>query len=270
MIPSELREKIESLITEEDYEAASDEMARLESMGRIYQAKCPKVLDLQRKTMAYMFFLRRTNGFPSVKTVDYSVPILSPVDQQIRIERQNATALMGPDSRYALISASDPNTRQTKALNHLFTSFHFSGKHNILLVGGTGSGKTFAAIAYACASDDFRLYSDGSPRNTAFIRAYALSEAIQRKKWDFLDSVRKKKWLIIDDLGVEGPGYKSGDFLSFFEDMFIERHENQKRTILTCNARLEDIKTTFGERFISRLRETGEVFETIDEDMRVS
>lgn len=270
MIPKELQDKMDSLVTPEDFEAAIDEMSRLESMGKMYIARDRRTRKAQQQSMAFMFALKRTDGFSKTKYVDYSVPAESPQDSQIRIERQNSTALMGADSRYAYISASCPLTKQTKALQHLFNHFHFSGKHNILLLGGTGSGKTFAAIAYACAADDFMLLSNGEPKNTAFIRAYSLSEAIQRKKWDLLDNLRKKKWLIIDDLGVEGPGYKSGDFLSFFEDLFIERHQNQKRTIMTCNAKLEDVKATFGERFVSRLRETGEVFETDDPDLRVS
>jgi len=268
MMPVSLQEKADALVIADDKEAGIDELQRLESMGKMYVAKCPQTKRYQEKSMALMFAMKRLNAFPAYRTVNYSAPVESELDRQIRVERQNATALMGEDSRYALVSASSSITKQTETLKYLFQNFHFSGKHNILLLGGTGSGKTYAAVSYVCAADDFKMLSNGDPKNHAFIRAYTLSECIQRKKWDVLDGLRSKKWLVIDDLGVEGPGYKSGDFLAFFEDMFIERHQNQKRTIMTCNASLEDVKATFGDRFISRLRETGEVFETADPDMR--
>lgn len=168
---------------------------------------------------------------------------------------------MGDTSIYAGISVLDKKTFKTAVLNYLFNNFHRSGKPNTLILGSVGSGKTFGCLAYMVHNLNYS--SDG-----AFIRAYDIAEAIQRKKWEELDKLRTVNYLIIDDLGTEGSGYKGIDFLNFFENLFIERHEHQRKTLLTTNAALNEIKQTYGERFISRFQETGLIYETTDQDFR--
>lgn len=167
---------------------------------------------------------------------------------------------MGPQSIYAGISLGDPNIKDTAVVRWLKSTFTNATKKNAMLLGSTGSGKTYGAIAYVAFN--------GTPETVAFVTAYKLSELIQRKAYQELDTLREKTFLIIDDLGVGDVGYKAADFLSFFEDLFIHRHQKGKTTIITSNATKDQVKETFGERFISRFNESGLVYTTPDSDMR--
>lgn len=250
-------------VTPELIEAAKVEMEALAEQGKMHIARDQRVRELQYRVYAKGLQLR------------YSTPMFTAAYEEnelekiIRQERRVSRLLVGSDSIYADISGTSPDTKQTAVVRHLFETFHYSGKRNILILGGVGSGKTYGMIAYAGSQASVRFAQSGEMIvNAVFIRAYSLSEAIQRKSWEKLAEIRSKKWLMIDDLGIEGAGYKSADFLAFFEDLFIERHQTQKHTLITSNATIQEVKDVFGDRFLSRLTETGEVFQTADPDMR--
>lgn len=265
MIPTELKTKIASTIQPEDLAEAKRELEAQAAAGKFYLARDESTRELQFRVHAYS--IRRRKDRVSRTVIEPNIE--DELQQAIKAEQMASYYLMGKDSIYSSVSYSDPNTRHTKVVKHLFEEFHFSGRHNIMILGGVGSGKTFGSIAYVSSNVNLRFTERGEAvLNGLFVRAYTVSEYIQRKNWAALDELRAKKWLIIDDLGIEGAGYKSNDFLSFFEDLFSERHEKQKRTIITCNATPEQALETFGNRFFSRLRETGEIFETLDADMR--
>lgn len=261
MIPKPLEEKINSIIRPEDFRQAEIELAELEKAGRMYLAKDSNVYSLQLKVFAMGIYAR-----------NHQAPTLSPeVSQELQAvwqEQDIAKVLVGPNSIHSTVSYSQRSTRKTKVLTYLFDDFHFSSGINLLILGGVGSGKTFGAIAYVGSNARLWLHRGNPVVDAVFVRAYTVGEMLQRKQWDQIDDLRNKKWLIIDDLGIEGAGYKSKDFHSFFEDLFIHRHEQQKRTLMTSNATLEQVQETLGDRFLSRLRETGDIFQTDDPDMR--
>lgn len=261
MIPKETQAALEQGITPEDIEQAKNELATLAKAGQMYLSKNPSVYNLQVKCFARGIRVRKDR------------PVYTPVEvvnelSAIHHEQTIARELVGHNSIYSNVSASHPDTKKTKVLSYLFEDFHYSGKNNLLILGGVGSGKTFGAIAYVGSNARLWYYRSVPVIDALFVRAYTVGEYITRKNWEKLDEIRDKKWLIVDDLGIEGAGYKSTDFHSFFEDLFIHRHEQQKRTLMTSNATIEQIRETLGERFLSRLRETGDIFQTDDQDMR--
>jgi len=186
------------------------------------------------------------------------------------IERHHAicTHLL-PGSIFSRVSLLDPAIRQTQAVRYLRDEFPKTSKRNVLLLGGTGSGKTFAGVGYLAMVS--RIYETDPGRykcNAAFVTAYKLQEMIVRRKWDDLDRLRLAKNLMLDDLGAE-PAKQYGESTAvFFEQLFAERHQNNLRTIMTSNGTVESIRETYGDRFVSRFRESGEVFETSDQDWR--
>jgi len=261
LIPQEIKDIMSKSVQPEDVQQAKDELSKLEKLGQMHLSKNPETYALQVKCFAWG--IRTKKDRPPQTPADVVDELAA-----IRHERTISKELVGTNSIYSNVSFSDAKTQRTKVLKYLFEDFHYSGKNNLLILGGVGSGKTFGAIAYV--GNNARLWHHkGIPVIDAlFVRAYTVGEFIQRKAWDKLDEIRNKKWLIVDDLGIEGAGYKSTDFHSFFEDLFIHRHEQQKRTLMTSNATTEQVKETFGDRFLSRLRETGSIFETDDADMR--
>ena len=101
----------------------------------------------------------------------------------------------------------------------------------LLLWGGTGSGKTFAA---ACVANE--LISRGVPAMiTSFPRI--LSAGYDRQ--DILTQVREFPLLVIDDLGVE----RSSDYA--LETVYLivdERYKAKKPLIVTTNLSIETLK----------------------------
>lgn len=262
MIPQEIKNLVSDALPE-DVEQAKNELAALAQAGQMYLSKDPRVYNLQVRCWA--------KGIQAKRNTDNTPYIPSEVSDElsaIRHEQTVARELVGKNSIYANVSFSDAKTKQTKVLKFLFEDFHYSGKNNLLILGGVGSGKTFGCIAYIGNNARLWYHKSHPVIDALFVRAYSVGEFIQRKSWDRIEEIRNKKWLIIDDLGIEGTGYKATDFHSFFEDLFIQRHEQQKRTLMTSNATLEQVKETYGDRFLSRLYETGAIFQTDDPDMR--
>jgi DNA replication protein DnaC len=181
-----------------------------------------------------------------------------------RIERDHKVSsfMVGVRSIYSEVSFSDPNTKQTDVVNWLTNDFTKSGKKHALLLGTTGRGKTYGAIGYIATISDIG--------RCAYVKAFKLSELLNARNYQALDHYEKVKHLIVDDLGVSQAGYKGEDFNSWFENMFCTRYEYGLTTIITSNATPEQIKETFGERFVSRFREDGMLYVTNGPDMRVA
>lgn len=184
---------------------------------------------------------------------------LSPFER----EKQFISSLMGGESIFNEASFLCPGFFETQVTKFLADTFHPSGKRTGILLGSPGAGKTFACIAYLAREQAYQVH-----QSAAFITAYDLGYLISKKNFEALEKLAAKKWLLLDDLGTEAGGFKGRDTVAHFENLFSERHRKLKRTLITSNANMEQIKEIYGERFISRLREIGMVFETADSDYR--
>lgn len=163
----------------------------------------------------------------------------------------NIQALMGGASRF-----DHDNSQLTPALE-----FMRACGGDALLLGGVGSGKTTACVVATAE----KMKPGVSAK---FLTAYDLAFMIHQKDFKALDSIERVSILIIDDLGTEPEGFKGKDFLAHFENLFATRHRKCKRTLITSNLTVDQIKQAYGDRFISRLRQSGQVFETDTKDMR--
>lgn len=190
-------------------------------------------------------------------------------ERTLEDERKILARIIGESPRYTMALPSHPQLKQTEVMRFLSGHFKEKGLTNGLLLGNAGCGKTFGALVYAVANAKSWVNVKGDwVVQCKFNRAYQLNEAIQRKDWDLLKAATNTPMLIIDDLGIESGGYKSADFNAWFENLFIERHHYGRTTLITSNYTAAQFVEFYGPRIISRLRETGDVFESKDPDLR--
>lgn len=252
--------------TEADLVQAEQEMISKNA----YMSKDEKLRKLQIRCCAYSVVMRRQKQrhlqIVQSQPRKTEEEILAEQEaeilrKQIAHDQEIASAIMGQGSIFSKVCLVAPETRQTSVVKYFLEDFPYEKKNTCLLLGGTGAGKTFGAIGFVCQQAN-------SVRQTAFITAYKLSEAIVRKDFEGLDRLEKVQYLIIDDLGAEPEGYKGKDFIAHFENLFITRHQANRMTLITSNNTLEQFKQVYGDRVVSRLREAGTVFQSPDGDLR--
>lgn len=190
----------------------------------------------------------------------YSMPDMEWLKEQKEEVKNNlAERLTGKNSIYKGVRLSKPDIKQTYFVNLLKNELQNGLKCFYMLLGDVGCGKTFAALALAAEI--------GTP-NCRFLSSYKLSEFIFRKNFEALDKAQECLVLVIDDLGAEPEGFKGKDFLAFFEELFNQRYTKQLTTIITSNLTSTEIKEQYGERFVSRFNQYGEVFQSTEADLR--
>jgi DNA replication protein DnaC len=140
-----------------------------------------------------------------------------------------------------------------------------------LILGGAGSGKTIAAAeallnskmwwgfnrenwAYSSSEARFVLASDLARLS------YFDSEA-QRT----LGKAERYRWLVVDDVGGE---FVTDTWRSNFTELVLRRNSARLKTIFTSNLPVEDFKTRYDERIVSRIRGSGVVIISGTTDLR--
>ena len=126
-----------------------------------------------------------------------------------------------------------------------------SGDSNILIIGNTGTGKTY--LLNACAN----LCADNS-KSVMFVTAYTLNGMLldahlsdHATNQAIMDSIVDVDVLVIDDLGTEIV-YKNVTAEYFFS-LLNERIARKKQTFISTNLILADIRERYDERIFSRL-----------------
>lgn len=233
------------------------------STGEIYGqknhnwSKHPEVLILQHK-LAVMALRRAMNYTPPQKAI-YDPRLEAEAEKQKRIdqEKRNAAEIMGIDSIYANCSLTDTVlNQQSKALEFMRLQWYSESRKNIMLAGPTGRGKTWAMVAYAATV--YPAYA------VNFVRAYKLSEKVNRRDFEFTNRLEKMPCVLIDDLGAEPEGFRGSDFTAFLQHLFDVRFESKRQTIFTTNLTPEQVQTNYGKPFVDRFYNSGLV-EIIDD-----
>lgn len=129
------------------------------------------------------------------------------------------------------------------------------GKGNLLLVGNTGSGKTY--LITACVNDVIK-----QNKSVLFTTAYTLNSMCldahlsdYKTSQSILDTLTDVDVLAIDDLGTE-ISYKNVTA----EYLFVivnERIARRKQTFISTNLTLPELRDRYDERLFSRLVDTG-------------
>ena len=128
------------------------------------------------------------------------------------------------------------------------------GKGNLLLVGNTGSGKTY--LITACVNDVIK-----QTKSVLFTTAYTLNSMCldahlsdYKTSQSILDTLTDVDVLAIDDLGTE-ISYKNvtAEYLFVIVNERIARH---KQTFISTNLTLPELRDRYDERLFSRLVDT--------------
>lgn len=140
-----------------------------------------------------------------------------------------------------------------------------------LILGTTGSGKTIAAAEGLLnskmrwgASGDAWAYSSGEAK---FVHAGDLARLsyFDTESQKILGRTERRKWLVLDDVGSE---LVTDTWRSNLTDIITARNSSRLKTIITSNLPVEDFKTRYDARIISRIRGSGVVIISGAVDMR--
>lgn len=141
------------------------------------------------------------------------------------------------------------------------------GKENLLLMGSTGTGKTFlsnciaealirrgVSVIYLSANQLFEALAD---------HAYSREEPEQAENYRWiLDS----DLLIVDDLGTELNNALVSSELFF---CLNERSVRRKSTLISTNLSMNQIRAGYSERVVSRLMENYRLLRLYNSDIRL-
>lgn len=147
------------------------------------------------------------------------------------------------------------------------SNFHDTGM-NLLLYGSTGLGKTFMCncIANALLSKEISVL---------YQTAFSLFEIIENHKFNKLNETDENRinynmifecdLLIIDDLGTEvGNSFTNAELFNIINERLI----TNKKTIISTNLSLEQLRDTYSERITSRVFNNFVPLKFYGEDLR--
>lgn len=132
----------------------------------------------------------------------------------------------------------------------------------LVLTAGPGCGKTVAATwaAHQLLSRSFRPLFVSCPR-LAESNLYDVAGEVGRFR------ARNAPVLVLDDLGEGKREQKSEPWNAWLDEVLTERHAKNKRTVITTNRTVDELRTWLGARLFDRLRE-GVVFSSNEKSLR--
>lgn len=133
----------------------------------------------------------------------------------------------------------------------------------LLIRGGIGTGKTL--IAEAIRDTHFTIMHNVAQ----FIHSTELTEIFVEKKTEIIEACKQRNLLIVDDVGVEQSEInRFGSKFQPFVEIVDERYRRQKQSVLTSNLNAKMFAEKYGDRIVSRIRETFNDLILKGEDLR--
>ena len=156
-------------------------------------------------------------------------------------------------NKYGIPSSPADNAAKTYALARKFADDLGPGSKKILFItGAVGVGKTYLACCvgqYSSAQCRFVCYSGIASVLDSLQNRFFNSDEERESYEERREFIEKADMLIIDDLGVESVTDKRYENLITLID---KRSAEGRKTVITSNYDLADIKNVYGERLASR------------------
>jgi DNA replication protein DnaC len=235
-------------------------------------SKNPSVYELQKRCIAYGLVWQRINNR---KTGEPAKPLTPEqhaenMRQKLIREQQAAATALNAGQRYNHVAMASHDTRQTRSIDYFREKWQADSFPSVLLCGGTGTGKTYAAIAGVASQMQSRKTEQGSLYwNAMFVSADDIKAGLGVDGREQRAEMKRRKWLILDDLPVHTADKVSHAFVTEVQDIFNARHRQGLCTVVTSNGSYQDVFDTYGERFASRMGGDGFILEDGGEDLRL-
>ena len=169
-----------------------------------------------------------------------------------------------PDDKYGSYPLTPyENMKRNYGICKKFADNFEKAKKSLLLIGGTGLGKTYLSTCIAK-----QLLTDG--KSVIYISAVDFFKRIEKSRFEQNDGEMKMfescDLLIIDDLGTEAP---SAYTIAVFSDILDKRWRCERKLIISSNNRLSEFEKIYGQRVFSRLAGSFECLLFYGKDIRV-
>ncbi len=134
-------------------------------------------------------------------------------------------------------------------------------KESLMIIGGTGTGKTTLAVALAQAIGKRNYY----PKFISMPKFERM--CAEDNTW--LDEVADWKYLLLDDVGTESREIKIyGNSRMLFNELIFQRYDRKLPMIITTNLSLAAFEQRYGEKVASRVRELFDIMVMNGKDLR--
>lgn len=199
----------------------------------------------------------------------------SPTSESERLKRRIAldsvaAGALDAGKAYKYCSLDAVGLKKTDIIDFLKADKSEKG-YSTLLLGDTGCGKTYGAIAYVARRMQCYNGPKGEEWDGKLVKASDLLDSLGSSKEAraFYKELQCVKYLIVDDLRIEGEGTVTPALKTHIDSLFDKRYSSERVTVFTTNATKEQVIDTYGKRFVSRLIGSGRVFESSQSDLRV-
>lgn len=168
---------------------------------------------------------------------------------------RNRAIILAQDAPHDCVDP-EGGVRDTAAIVQLAHAMATPGKRMVVVAGGTGCGKTTAAVQWL-------LPCQGKP---LFIPAPSLVQRARPKPWQSPIWERATA-IVLDDVGTEKERDRER-FLEVFGELLTHVHAKHKRMVLTANMAMNTFQARYKRRIESRFRQGGVWISLTGGDMR--
>lgn len=163
-----------------------------------------------------------------------------------------------------------PFNRMSNIYNYCMDYADSFNEHSksLLMKGNTGLGKTHLSLAIAneVIKKGFSVIYTSAPQILSKLEREHFNYRYENQEETF-QSLLKCDLLILDDLGTE---FVSDFTRSCVYNLFNSRILSKKPMIISTNLQLEELITTYSQRFVSRLLGSCDKLDFIGEDIRMA